>query len=111
MKYSLIIIVIMFLLSPVPSSAMSNAYARIVYNVNGLQDYDLHWNDKFPQGSIIKIYVETSGINHKRKVALDYIFIIKDSNNNIVDTKSFSNKFDDYKENDFITYSMQVPQS
>ncbi len=110
MKYSLVIIAIMFLLSSVPSSAMSNGYARIVYNVNGLQDYDLHWNDKFPQGSIIKIYAEASEINHKRKVALDYIFIIKDSNGNIVDTKSFSNKFDGYKENDFITYSLQVPQ-
>lgn len=111
MKYSVLIILTIFLLFSPPSSALNNGYARIVYNVNGLQDYDLHWNDKFPQGSTVIIYVEAFGINHKRQIGVDYVFIIKDSNNNVIDTKSFSNKNDDYTENDFITYSMKVPQS
>lgn len=106
-----LIIVLMLLSFLSSSSAMDNGYARIVNKVNGLQDYDLHWNDRFPQGSIVKLYVETSAINHRREVAIDYLFIVKDSSNNVVDTKSYSNKYHDYRENDFITYSMQVPQS
>ncbi|VVB55869.1 Uncharacterised protein [uncultured archaeon] len=90
--------------------AVDNGYARIVYNVRGLQDYDLHWNDRFPPGSILKIYVEADGVNHEREVAVDYIFIIKDPNNNIVDTSLYSNRYDDYKDNDFMTYSKNVPQ-
>lgn len=104
---TIIIIILIFL--PVPSSALDNGYARIVYNVGGLQDYDLHWNDRFPQGSIVKIYVEANGVNHRREVAVDYVFIIKDPNNNIVDTTSYSNRYHDYRENDFITYSRNVP--
>ncbi len=112
MNYILAItLVVLFIMLPVPSSAMSNGYARIVYNVRGLQDYDLHWNDRFPPGSAIKIYVEADGINHRREVAVDYVFIIRDSNNNIVDTASYSNTFHDYRENDFITYSREVPES
>ncbi len=105
----ILIMIIILLFLPVPSSAMDNGYARIVYNVRGLQDYDLHWNDRFPQGSIVKIYTEADGINHRREVAVDYIFIIKDSNDNIVDTASYSNRYHDYRENDFITYSRNVP--
>ncbi|MCZ7400082.1 MAG: hypothetical protein O8C62_10500 [Candidatus Methanoperedens sp.] len=112
MNYILAItLVILFIILPVPSLAMSNGYARTVYNVRGLQDYDLHWNDRFPPGSAIKIYVEADGINHRREVAVDYVFIIRDSNNNIVDTASYSNTFHDYRENDFITYSREVPES
>jgi len=94
-----------FVILTVPSQAIDNGYARIVYNVRGLQDYDLHWNDRFPQGSTIKIYAEADGINHKRRVGVDYIFIIKDSNNNLVETTLYTNRYEDYRENDFITYS------
>lgn len=110
MNYKLAIIIIMFILLPVPSMAMDNGYARIVYNVRGLQDYDLHWNDRFPQGSILKIYVESNGINHKRAVAVDYVFIIKDANDYIVDTSSFSSRYEDFRENDFVIYSKEIPK-
>jgi len=90
--------------------AIDNGYARIVYNVRGLQDYDLHWNDRFPPGSILKIYVESNGINHKRAVAVDYVFIIKDANDYIVDTSSFSSRFEDFRENDFVIYSKEIPK-
>jgi hypothetical protein len=99
------------LLMSVPSLAIDNGYARIVSKVTGLQDYDLHWNDRFPPGSIIKIYVEANGINHKRFAAIDYIFFIKDANDNIIDISSYSNRYEDYRENDFVIYSKEVPQS
>jgi len=99
-----------FILITVPSQAIDNGYARVVYNVRGLQDYDLHWNDRFPQGSILKIYAEVNGINHRREVAVDYIFIIKDPNENVVDTTLYSNRFNEYRENDFIAYSREIPQ-
>ncbi len=112
MKYILAVaLIIIFIMSSVPSSAISNGYARIVYNVRGLQDYDLHWNDRFPPGSILEIYAEANGINHRRAVAVDYVFIIKDSNDNIVNTAAYSNRYDDYRDDDFITYSSEIPQS
>ncbi len=104
----ILIIMMVFYILPVPSLAIDNGYARIVYNVRGLQDYDLHWNDRFPQGSIIQIYAEADGINHRREVAVDYVFIIKDSNDNIVDTAAYSNRYHDYRENDFLIYSREV---
>jgi len=61
-------------------------------------------------GSVIKIYAEADGVNHKRQVAVDYIFIIKDPNNNVIDTALYSNRYEDYRENDFMTYSRNVPQ-
>ena len=105
----LVIIIMILLFFPSPSSAIDNGYARIVYNVRGIQDYDLHWNDRFPQGSVIKIYTEADGINHRREVAVDYVYIIKDPNSNIVDMVTYSNRFHDYRENDFATYSKNVP--
>ncbi len=111
MKYKLAIIIIIFIIPALPSSAMDNGYARIVYNVRGLQDYDVHWNDRFPPGSIIKIYAEANGINHRRAVGIDYVFVIKDSNNNTVDTASYSNRYEDYRENDFVAYSREVPET
>ena len=105
------ILIIMFIIFPCPSRAISNGYASIVYNVRGLQNYDLHWNDRFPPGSIINIYAEANGINHKREVAVDYIFIIRDSNGNVVDTASYSNRYDDYRDNDFVTYSRELPET
>ena len=106
-----LILIIMFITLSIPSFAVDNGYARIVYNVRGLQDYDLHWNDRFPPGSTVMIYVEADGVNHRREAAVDYIFIIKDPNNNIVDLASYSNRYHDYRVNDFLTYSRQVPTS
>ncbi len=94
----------------VPSMALDNGYSRVVYNVRGLQDYDLHWNDRFPQGSTVKIYAEADGINHRREVAVDYVFIIRDASNNIIDTALYSNRFEDYRADDFITYTRTIPQ-
>ncbi|KAB2945009.1 MAG: hypothetical protein OIN84_20280 [Candidatus Methanoperedens sp.] len=110
MEYKLTLLIMVFIILTVPSMAVDNGYARIVYNVRGLQDYDLHWNDRFPPGSILKIYAEANGVNHQREVAVDYIFIIKDPNNNVVDTSLYSNRYEDYRENDFMTYSKNVPQ-
>lgn len=100
----------MFILLPVHTMAMDNGYARIVYNVRGLQDYDLHWNDRFPPGSILKIYVESDGVNHERAVSVDYIFFIRDANDNIVETSSLSSRYEDYRENDFVIYSREIPK-
>jgi hypothetical protein len=100
-----------FILMSVPSLAIDNGYARIVYKVTGLQDYDMHWNDRFPPGSIVKIYVEANGINHKRGVAIDYLFFIKDANDNLIDISSYSSRYEDYRENDFVIFSKEVPQS
>ncbi len=110
MEFKLTILIMVFILFAVPSLAVDNGYARIVYNVRGLQDYDLHWNDRFPPGSTLRIYAEANGVNHKRQVAVDYIFIIKDPNNNVIDTALYSNRYEDYRENDFMTYSRNVPQ-
>ncbi|MFZ3168029.1 MAG: hypothetical protein WA130_10485 [Candidatus Methanoperedens sp.] len=110
MEYKLTLLIMVFIILTVPSLAVDNGYARIVYNVRGLQDYDLHWNDRFPPGSILKIYAEANGVNHQREVAVDYIFIIKDPNNNVVDTSLYSNRYEDYRENDFMTYSKNLPQ-
>jgi len=111
MNYKLAILIIIFILLPSSSMAIDNGYARIVYNVRGLQDYDLHWNDRFPQGSVLKIYVESNGINHKREVAVDYVFIIRDANDYIVDTSSFSSRYEDLRENDFVIYSKEIPKT
>ncbi|MFZ3383895.1 MAG: hypothetical protein WA144_08220 [Candidatus Methanoperedens sp.] len=110
MEFKLTILIMVFIISAVPSLAVDNGYARIVYNVRGLQDYDLHWNDRFPPGSTLRIYAEANGVNHKRQAAVDYIFIIKDPNNNVIDTALYSNRYEDYRENDFMTYSRNVPQ-
>lgn len=109
MKYKLLIIIVL-MISP-PSLAIDYGYARIVTTVRGLQDYDLHWNDRFPPGSVLKIYAEANGVNHKRAVAIDYIFIIRDPNNYIVDTASYYNRYEDYRENDFITYQKRIPET
>lgn len=109
-EFKLTFLIMVFVIVTIPSQAIDNGYARIVYNVRGLQDYDLHWNDRFPPGSILKIYTEADGVNHKREVAVDYIYFIIDSNNNVVDTALYSSRYEDYRENDFMTYSRNVPQ-
>lgn len=36
-----------------PAVAIENVNARFVTNVRGIQDYDLHWNDRFPPNSTL----------------------------------------------------------
>lgn len=104
-KYLPILVVVsIFLFTPINSFGLGNGYARIVYNVSGLQDYQLHWNDRFPPGALLMIYAEANGVNHRRAVGVDYIFIVKDSSDNIVDTAVYENLYQDYRDNDFATY-------
>lgn len=104
-KYIFVGIMSIFLILPIHSFGLENGYARIVYNISGLQSYQLHWNDRFPPGSILMIYSEADGINHRRLVGVDYILIIKDSNDNIVDTIVNSSRYKDYRENDFTKFT------
>jgi hypothetical protein len=83
---------------------LGDAYAKIVYNVSGLQNYTLHWNDRFPPDSQLMIYTETNGINHRRAVGVDYIFIIRDADGNVVDANVLSSRYRDYRDNDFVTF-------
>lgn len=104
-KFILVGIVSIFLIFPIHSSGLDNGYSRIVYNVSGLQTYQLHWNDRFPPGSTLMIYTEADGINHRRAVGVDYVLIIRDSNDNIVDTIVNSNRYKDYRVDDFTKFS------
>ncbi len=99
----------MTILATLPlSSGLDNGYAKIVYNISELQSYQLHWNDRFPPNSTLMIYVESNGINHRRAVGVDYIFIIKDSNNNIVNTTVKESRFQDYRVNDFTNFTREI---
>lgn len=91
--------------------SLDNGNAKMVTNVSGLQKYQLHWNDRFPPGSILMIYVEANGINHRRAVGVDYIIVIKDSNDNVVNTSVFTNRYRDYRENDFVVYNLTVDET
>lgn len=106
--YKYLLVIGIFLVMPMHSFGLENGYARIVYNISGLQNYQLHWNDRFPQGSLLMIYVEADGINHRRAVGVDYVIIIKDSNDNIIDTSVYENLYQDYRDNDFATYSRTI---
>ena len=110
-KYLLIVVVCTLLLMPIQVLGLSNGYAKIVYSVNGLQDYKLHWNDRFPPGSTLMIYAEANGVNHRRAVGVDYVFIIKDSNDNIVDTAVYENEYQNYQDNDFVKYTKIIDTS
>ncbi len=92
-------------------SAGINGYSRVVYNVSGLQNYSLHWNERFPPGSNLSIYVEAQGVNHKRILAVDYIFIIRDSNFNIVDTSVNKSRRRNYNDNDFIEFTRAINET
>ncbi len=109
-KYLLILIVSIFLMMPIQSLGLDNGYARMVYNVSGVQNYQLHWNDRFPPNSTLMIYVEADGINHRRTVGVDYVFIIKDSNDNIINYTVIKNRYKDYRENDFVKYSQKITE-
>lgn len=100
---SLLVVTIILCIIPVVTG-IENGYSRMVYNVSGLQNYSLHWNDRFPIDSNIGMYVEADGVNHRRAVGVDYIFIIRDSNNNVVDTALYEHRYRNYEENDFTVY-------
>lgn len=107
---SLLAVVMIICIIPVVTG-IENGYSRMVYNVSGLQNYSLHWNDRFPLGSNLNIYVEADGVNHRRAVGVDYIFIIRDSNNNIVDTALYTDRHRNYDENSFTVYWRVVNES
>jgi hypothetical protein len=107
----LVIIFLIILLIPLQSSALGDVRAKIVTNVGGLQDYQLHWNDRFPPGSTLMIYAEADDINHRRLVGVDYIFIIKDSNDNIVDASVINSRYRDYRSDDFVKYQKTIDEN
>src|SRR3990167_9665289 len=100
---SLLAVAVIMCIIPVVAG-IENGYSRMVYNVSGLQNYSLHWNDRFPLGSNLSIYVEADGINHRRAVGVDYIFVIRDSNNKVVDTALYEHRYRNYNENGFTVY-------
>ncbi len=104
------IICIVALMKMTPALALENGYSRVVYNVSGLQNYSLHWNDRFPPDSKLGIYVESNGISHRRVVGVDYIFIVRDPNNNIVDTELLESRRKNYKENDFTVFNRTITE-
>lgn len=110
-EHLLLGILCVLLIMPTQSLALGDAHAKIVYNVSGLQDYQLHWNDRFPPGSTLMIYAEADDINHRRAVGVDYVLIIRDSNNNIVDTSVYNSRHSDYRSDDFIKYSKNIDES
>lgn len=106
------LLVLMVVLCLIPTVAgIENGYSRMVYNVSGLQNYSLHWNDRFPPGSNLSIYAEANGINHRRAAGVDYIFIVRDSNNNVVDTALREHRYRNYEENDYTIYWKIINES
>lgn len=106
-----VVFLVILLVLPFQSSALGDVRAKIVVNVSGLQDYQLHWNDRFPPGSTLMIYAEADDVNHRRLVGVDYIFIIKDSNDNIVDATVYNSRYRDYRSDDFIKYQKQIDEN
>lgn len=105
------VILILILIVPSQSSGLGDVRAKVVTNVSGLQNYQLHWNDRFPPGSTLMIYAEADDVNHRRLVGVDYIFIIKDSNNNTVDAVVRNSRYQDYRSDDFIKYQKQIDEN
>lgn len=102
---------VILLVIPTQSSALGDVRAKIVVNVSGLQDYQLHWNDRFPPGSTLMIYAEADDVNHRRLVGVDYVFIIKDSNDNIIDASVINSRHRDYRPDDFVEYQKTIDDS
>lgn len=111
MKRFFILWIIIYILVIVVPAAGVDGYSRMVYNVYGLQNYSLHWNDRFPPDSNMSIYVEANDVNHRRIVGVDYIFIIRDSNFNIVDTEVKESRRRNYDDNDFIVFKRLINES
>ncbi len=107
---SLLAVVVILCLIPTVVG-IENGYSRMVYNVSGLQNYSLHWNDRFPLGSNLSIYTEADGISHRRAAGVDYIFIVRDSNNNVVDTALYEHRYRNYEENDYAIYWKEINES
>ena len=107
----IVILFVILLIMPIQSSALGDVRANIVTNVSGLQDYQLHWNDRFPPGSTLMIYAEADDVNHRRLVGVDYVFIIKDSNDNIVDASVVNSRYRDYRPDDFVKYQKTIDTS
>lgn len=105
------VILVILLIVPSQSSGLGDVRAQVVINVSGLQDYQLHWNDRFPPGSTLMIYTEADDINHRRLVGVDYVFIIKDSNDNTVDATVVNSRYQDYRSDDFIKYQKKIDES
>jgi hypothetical protein len=106
-----VVFLAILLVVPFQSSALGDVRAKIVVNVSGLQEYQLHWNDRFPPGSTLMIYAEADDVNHRRLVGVDYIFIIKDSNDNIVDATVYNSRYRDYRSDDFVKYQKQIDEN
>lgn len=106
----IVCIVAVMKMTTLPALGLENGYSRVVYNVSGLQNYSLHWNDRFPPDSKLMIYTESNGVNHRRLIGVDYIFIIRDPNNNIVDTEVLESKYKNYKANDFVVFNRTVTE-
>ena len=107
----LIMMLPIILIIPIQSSGLGDVRAKVVTNVSGLQNYELHWNDRFPPGSTLMIYAEADDINHRRLVGVDYIFIIKDSNDNTVNWTVIKSRYEDYRSNDFIQYQEKIDEN
>lgn len=103
-RFFLMLVMMTILCTVSDVAGLENGYSRMVYNVSGLQNYSLHWNDRFPPDSNLSIYVEADGINHRRAVGVDFIIIVRDSNNNIVNTEVIEHRYRNYQENDFAIY-------
>ena len=106
-----VVFLVVLLIVPFQASALGDVRAKIVVNVSGLQEYQLHWNDRFPPGSTLMIYAEADDVNHRRLVGVDYIFIIKDSNDNIVDATVYNSRYRDYRSDDFVKYQKQIDEN
>ena len=104
-------ILVILLVLPSQSSGLGDVRAKVVINVSGLQNYQLHWNDRFPPGSTVMIYTEADDINHRRLVGVDYIFIIKDSNDNTVNASVIHSRYEDYRSDDFIKYQKKIDEN
>ncbi|CAD7769734.1 hypothetical protein FHEFKHOI_00660 [Candidatus Methanoperedenaceae archaeon GB50] len=98
-----------------PAVAIENVNARFVTNVRGIQDYDLHWNDRFPPNGTLKLYIEAQDVSHRRVIALDYVLLITDPEGILVDghfegKRYLFSPYKTYGTNDYIVYSKEIPE-
>jgi hypothetical protein len=118
MKYKVCFVLSLYLLVSLlaePVSAVDNVNAKFVTNVRDIQDYDLHWNDRFPPNSTLKLYIEAQDVSHKRIIALDYLVLITDTEGIFVDGSFVGKRYflfpgkTNYTTNDYIVYSKNIP--
>jgi hypothetical protein len=100
-----------------PAGAIDGVDAKFVTTVRDIQDYDLHWNDRFPPNSTLKLYVEAQDVSHKRIIALDYLVLITDPEGLFVEGSFVGKRYflypgsTSYAANDYIVYSKKIPKS